>query len=90
MIHKQELAVSGIALVEFGSNTASRTACRKFVEDYKNLGLDIDWYYFDIDIGIEGLNFELKNLLPFYQTVLLYKHGSFHIVRPEQLDYQIL
>lgn len=90
-IRKEETAAATIALVEFGPTAASTQACRNYVDIHKKSGIEIDWYYFDSAIGTDGLLFEIKNLIPFYDTVVLYKRQNiFKIIDPEKLAYMPL
>ena len=79
---KEEEAIKEkkIAIVEYGEDETVERYIGKKLE----IDANIDWYYYDESLGIEGLMVEIGDLSPHYDIVIVYP------ARPNLVDWERL
>ena len=80
---EQTLAVPSIAVIQVGPDNAMEREAAEF----KTVGFDAHWYYFEETIDTDELLNEIQDLVDFYDLVVIYPHLPLSINKTKVQKY---
>jgi methylenetetrahydrofolate dehydrogenase (NADP+)/methenyltetrahydrofolate cyclohydrolase len=73
-----------LAVIQVGDVEASNRYIKNKKKDCEEVGIKFEWYHFDEDIDTEGLVFEIENLLPHVDGLMV------QMPLPEHIDVNVI
>lgn len=73
-----------IAVVQVGNNEASNRYIRNKKKDCEEVGIDCEWYYYPEEITTDDLIFEIADLLPYVDGMIV------QLPLPEHIDFDVI